>query len=90
MKKDIYIPINYTFRFNLNQFDMIYPTPVQSDLVTKSNWPTIRQEFHEYETTFVLLHPFLKIKKDCEIKFEPGNWPSKKEILDCTVALSWN
>src|SRR5918993_436556 len=69
---------------------MVFPTPVQSDLVTKSNWPTIRQEFDEFETTFVLLHPFLKIKHGSEIKFDTETWPSKIEILEGTEALAWH
>ena len=69
---------------------MVFPTPVQSDLVTKSNWPTIRQEFDEFETTSVLLHPFLKIKHGSEIKFDTETWPSKIEILEGTEPLTWH
>lgn len=69
---------------------MIYETPRQSEIVEKSNWPTIRSAYKDYEVTFVILHPFLKIKTDSNIIFETGNWPSKDEIIRCTEKVSWS
>jgi Protein of unknown function (DUF2711) len=69
---------------------MIHLTPEQNVIIEKSNWPTIRSAFKDYEMTFVMLHPFLKIKPTCEIKFETGNWPTKEQILFCTEKLAWS
>ena len=68
---------------------MIHPTPEQDGIVEKSNWPTIRSAFRDYETTFVILHPFIKIKPHCEITFATGNWPTKDQIVTCTERLTW-
>jgi hypothetical protein len=68
---------------------MIHPTPMQDEIVEKSSWPTIRSAYKGYEATYVILHPFLKIKPGCDIKFETGNWPTKEQIIRCTDKLTW-
>jgi len=68
---------------------MVHQTPKQDDIIEHSRIPTIRSAFKEYETTFVILHPFLKIKPHYSIKFETGNWPTKKEIITCTQNITW-
>ena len=68
---------------------MIHPTPEQDNIVESSNWPPIRTAFKNYEVSFVMLHPFLKIKPGYNISFETGNWPTKEHILECTEKLTW-
>ena len=68
---------------------MILQTPIQNDIVELDNNPTIREFHSEYESTFVILHPFLKIKDGHTIKFETGNWPSKKQITEQTNPITW-
>jgi len=68
---------------------MVHQTPKQDDLMEHSHIPTIQSAFKKYETTFVILHPFLKIKPHYSIKFETGNWPTKKEIITCTQNITW-
>ena len=68
---------------------MIHPTPEQDNIVESSNWPPIRTAFKNYEVSFVMLHPFLKIKPGYNINFETGNWPTKEHILECTEKLTW-
>jgi hypothetical protein len=68
---------------------MVHPTPRQDDLIEHSAIPTIRSVYKKYETTFVILHPFLKIKPHYNITFETGNWPTKKEIITCTKNITW-
>jgi hypothetical protein len=69
---------------------MVHPTPQQDDIVEKSDWTTIRRAFKDYEVTFVILHPFLKIKSNCNIKFETGNCPTKEQIITCAETLTWS
>ena len=68
---------------------MILKTPIQNDIIELDNNPTIREFRSEYESTFVILHPFLKIKDGHTIKFETGNWPSKKQITEQTNPITW-
>lgn len=68
---------------------MVHPTPKQGETVENSNWPTIRNAFREYDVTYVIIHPFLKVKPNCNIKFETGNWPTKEQIINCTDRLTW-
>jgi hypothetical protein len=68
---------------------MIHPTPIQAVIVERSNWPTIRSNYENYEVTFVILHPFLRIKPGCNIKFEAGDWPTKGQIISYTDQLTW-
>jgi hypothetical protein len=42
---------------------MIHPTPVQTQEVELDHWPPIRKDYLNYESTFVILHPFLKLKE---------------------------
>lgn len=68
---------------------MQLPTPIQADEVENYEGDFIRDNFSEYESTFIILHPFLKINHHTQIKFERGNWPSKKDILKHTSKLTW-
>jgi hypothetical protein len=68
---------------------MVYPTPTQDDLIEHSAIPTIRSDYKNYVTTFVILHPFLIVKPHYNIRFETGNWPTKKEIITSTRDISW-
>lgn len=68
---------------------MILETPIQSDKVENDGNASIREYYADYEATFVILHPFLKIKDGSSIKFETGNWPTKKEIIQNTNCLTW-
>jgi len=78
---------------------MIFETPIQSkglfELVKGSDhprdWP-IRKKYPGFETTFLIFHPFLRIKKGHEnlINFETGNWPEKNEILEHCDLIKWN
>jgi hypothetical protein len=68
---------------------MIHPTPTQVTAIEQSGIPTIRSECRDHETTFVILHPFLKIKPWYNITFETGNWPTKKQLLDGTQNITW-
>ena len=44
---------------------MVYSTPEQDKIVERPDWPApIRSAFKEFDVTFVILHPFLKIKPD--------------------------
>lgn len=68
---------------------MVHSTPKQEHFIEQSKFPGIRKAYEYYETTFVILHPFLKIKPNCSIKFETGNWPTKKQIVTCTQNMTW-
>jgi hypothetical protein len=78
---------------------MIFNTPIQSkglfELVRGSDnprdWP-IRKHYPGFETTFLMFHPFLRIKKGHEdlINFETGNWPLKNEIVEHCDLIKWN
>src|SRR5687768_4138636 len=68
---------------------MVHSTPQQAHIVAESTWATIRNGYKNYEATFVILHPFLKIKPGCDISFETDNWPTKKQIIECTDKLTW-
>jgi hypothetical protein len=68
---------------------MILETPIQADKVENDVNNSIREYYAEYEATFVILHPFLKIKEGSSIKFETGNWPTKREIIQNTARLTW-
>lgn len=68
---------------------MLLQTPIQADIVKLDNNSTIREFYSEYECTFVILHPFLKINDGQNIKFETGNWPSKKLITEQTNPITW-
>lgn len=69
---------------------MVHTTPRQEEMVENSTWPAIRDSYKGYEATFVILHPFLKIKPACDIKFEIENWPTQSQIITCTDQLSWS
>jgi hypothetical protein len=66
---------------------MIHPTPKQYDLVEQSRSTAIKSAFSDYEITFVILHPFLKIKPWYNIAF--GSWPTKKQIISYTQNVTW-
>ncbi len=68
---------------------MILETPIQSENVENDDNNSIREHYADYEATFVILHPFLKIKDGSSIKFETGNWPTKSEIIQNTTRLTW-
>lgn len=78
---------------------MIFSTPIQSDglfeLIKGSDnprdWP-IRKHYPGFETTFLMFHPFLRIKKGHEnlINFETGNWPLKNEIVEHCDLIKWS
>ena len=67
---------------------MIHPTPVQTQDVELDHWPPIRKEYLNYETTFVILHPFLKLKEGetDDIDFKKRH---KKNIIKKTTPVSW-
>lgn len=69
---------------------MVLNTPIQSRFIQYSDSETIREKFAEYEETFIVLHPFLKIKEGQLITFKYPNWPNKNEIYDKTVPVSWS
>jgi len=64
---------------------MVLNTPIQSRFIQYSDSETIREKFAEYEETFIVLHPFLKIKEGQLITFKYPKWPNKNEIYDKTV-----
>lgn len=78
---------------------MIFETPIQSEGLYKliegadnpRDWP-IRKHYPGFESTFLLFHPFLRIKKGHGdlIKFETGNWPDKKEISKHCDLIKWS
>jgi len=63
-------------------------TPIQAKDV-ENDGNSIRQHYAEYEATFVILHPFLKINDGSNIKFATGKWPIKDEIVKNTTRLTW-
>jgi len=67
---------------------MLHSTPTQDTIVESSDERPIRSLFKEYETTFIILHPFLVAKQGCDIKFERP-YPNKKEIINCASKISW-
>jgi len=77
---------------------MVISTPIQSEIVLENivngnywNKP-IMENFQGFEVYFVGLHPFYQIKQGHEnkIKFENGNWPNKREIIDHCEKLTWS
>lgn len=78
---------------------MIFETPIQSEglfeLVKGSDhpcdWP-IRKHYPGFESTFLMFHPFLRIKNghDKLIKFETGKWPKKHEITEHCELITWS
>lgn len=48
-------------------------------------------EFYKgyYETVFIVLHPFMKTNEKFYTRFTPSTWPTKKEIIKNTRAISW-
>lgn len=51
----------------------------------------VKIRYPNFQECFLMFHPFLKIKEghEQEILFKPNKWPSKKEIQDHCLALSW-
>lgn len=78
---------------------MVHEPPKQThellELVKGSDhprdWP-IRTHYPGYESTFLMLHPFLRIKKghSTDINFKTGNWPTKTEITKFCEPVTWN
>jgi|GEM_PF-1926615 hypothetical protein len=78
---------------------MIFETPIQSEGLCKlikgsdnpRDWP-IRKHYPGFESTFLMFHPFLRIKEGHEelIKFETDNWPEKKDILEHCDLIKWH
>jgi hypothetical protein len=67
---------------------MLHSTPTQDKTIESSDEQPIRTLFKDYETTFVILHPFLIAKPDCNIKFEMP-YPNKRQIIDCALKIAW-
>jgi hypothetical protein len=74
----------------VQHYFLIHETPKQAEVVETSKWPTIRSRYSGHEATFVILHPFLRIKPNATINFEYDHWPSKEEIIKFTEKQSWN
>lgn len=78
---------------------MIFETPIQSEGLYKlikgsdnpRDWP-IRKHYPGFELTFLMFHPFLRIKEGHKnlIKFGTGNWPDKKDILEHCDLFKWS
>lgn len=67
---------------------MLHFTPTQDKVIENADEQTIRSLFKDYETTFIILHPFLVAKQGCNIKSERP-FPNKKQITDCASKISW-
>ena len=70
---------------------MIHPTPTELERNKRRDDINLSNKFNEYESTFVILSPFLKLKKGAPYinlsDFE--NYPKKSEILESTEKYSW-
>ncbi len=57
------------------------------------NWRNrpLKANFKNYDECFLMFHPFLVIKEGHEgsIKFETGNWATKREINQYCQRMSW-
>jgi len=70
---------------------MVLKTPVQANEVEESLKSTpIRQAYADYEETFVILHPFLRIKEGHNIRFDTWKRPTKNDIFLGTVPVNWS
>ncbi|MNJ92924.1 hypothetical protein D3C87_105990 [compost metagenome] len=70
---------------------MTLETPIQIEIVGNEETETILNYYSNYEASFVILHPFLKIKDGHDLKFErPNNWPTKKQICESTIPIGWS
>lgn len=68
---------------------MILKTPVQVREIEESKVISIRQVYADYEETFVILHPFLKVKDGHDIRFDLWKRPTKNDIFQGTLPISW-
>jgi hypothetical protein len=69
---------------------MILETPVQVKELEESKSIPIRQVYAKYEETFVILHPFLKVKDGHNIRFDTWKRPTKNDIFLGTLAINWS
>ena len=70
---------------------MILETPVQAKEVEENLKSTpIREEYAEYEETFIILHPFLKVKDGHNIRFDTWKRPTKNDIFLGTMPVNWS
>ena len=70
---------------------MILETPVQAKEVEENLKSTpIREEYAEYEETFIILHPFLKVKDGHNIRFDTWKRPTKNDIFLGTTPVNWS
>jgi len=68
---------------------MILPTPIQKNFVELRNSIPLRQTFADYESTFVILHPFYKVKEGYNISLNYYTGANKKEITKACTQISW-
>jgi hypothetical protein len=69
---------------------MILKTPVQAEGIENSKSIPIRHVYADYEETFVILHPFLKVKNGHTLRFDVWKRPTKNEIFQATLPISWS
>ena len=68
---------------------MILETPIQDEAIENSNLVPIRKVYEAFEETFVILHPFLIIKEGYNIRFDTWKRPTKNDIYQGTLPVSW-
>jgi hypothetical protein len=70
---------------------MVLETPIQAKEVEEWLAATaIREQYAEYEETFVILHPFLKVKEGHNIEFDTWKRPTGNEIYNGTILRHWS
>ncbi len=69
---------------------MVLETPIQSKEVTNDASKPIREEYADYEATFIMLHPFLKVKEGYDIRFDRWKRPTKNELCVGTIPVNWS
>jgi len=70
---------------------MVLETPVQAKEVEESlKSIPIREEYAGYEETFIILHPFIKVKDGHNIRFDTWKRPTKNDIFMGTSPVNWS
>ncbi|RZK24951.1 MAG: DUF2711 family protein [Flavobacterium sp.] len=69
---------------------MILATPIQIQEIEAGKSTPIREVYADYEETFVILHPFLKVKEGYDVRFDTWKRPTKNDIFNGTLPVNWS
>ena len=69
--------------------ERILPEPERNQVCAPADQSILEFYKGQYESVFIVLHPFLKVINADKIDFEKENYPSKKEICKHCKKLAW-